>query len=170
MDRRSFTLAALLAFLAVASLGQAGIGTWTKDGTPYMCYDVTDIALGRAPGSQYPTVYAADTVWNMSLFKTEDEAESWIAVQFPSYGPYAVTCEALNPKTLYIGVPGPIQETNTGVYKSSDGGVAWGRVVQGLTSGYVYTLTIDPNNNQVIWAGNYSTTTDPGHIFKSTDG
>ena len=106
MDRRGFTLAALLALLVFAGPGHTGIGIWTTDGTPYMCYDVTDVAVGRAPGAQYPIVYAADTVWHMSLFKSTNEGEIWSSVQPSGVYPFAVTCEAQNPANIVFDKTG----------------------------------------------------------------
>jgi photosystem II stability/assembly factor-like uncharacterized protein len=51
-----------------------------------------------------------------------------------------------------------------GIFKSVDGGNSWNETNTGVTDPYIYALTIDPKNANVIYAGIY------GHNLKSVDG
>ncbi len=65
-----------------------------------------------------------------------------------------------------------VTDTFSGVSISRDDGKTWTPSNQGMNvpvrsgANDVYSLTVDPNDPQIIWAG----TTEPGHIYKSTDG
>jgi photosystem II stability/assembly factor-like uncharacterized protein len=59
--------------------------------------------------------------------------------------------------TAYAGTDG-------GLYKSTDGGVSWTPLTNGLIATAIYTLLVDPESHSTFYAG-----TDGG-VFKSTDG
>jgi hypothetical protein len=65
--------------------------------------------------------------------------------------------DPVNTSTLYVGNSG-------GVFKSSDGGVNWNDINNGLTDLLVNALAVDPINTSTLYAG-----TSTG-VFKSVDG
>ncbi len=65
--------------------------------------------------------------------------------------------DPVNTSTLYVGNSG-------GVFKSSDGGVNWNDINNGLTDLLVNALAVDPLNTSTLYAG-----TSTG-VFKSVDG
>lgn len=76
----------------------------------------------------------------------------------------ALAVDPINRNIVYVGV------ARGGVYKSTDGGVHWSAINNGLPdlvvrNDRVKALTIDPSDTLTIYAGTYN-----GLIFKSTDG
>jgi photosystem II stability/assembly factor-like uncharacterized protein len=67
-----------------------------------------------------------------------------------------------------------VTDNPSGVNKSFDGGATWTKKNAGITSRAgpsldgipVFSLTVDPNNPQIVWAGTQNTK----GVFKSTDG
>ena len=67
----------------------------------------------------------------------------------------AVVIDPTNSSILYAG-------TDTGVYKSSDGGMAWNSI--GLANSFIMALAIDPVTHATLYAGTFE-----GGVYKSTD-
>jgi uncharacterized protein (TIGR03437 family) len=61
------------------------------------------------------------------------------------------------------GIEGP--NTQTGVFKTTDGGVTWTAMNGGLTSPTIDALYVDPANPNLVLAG-----TEPYGVYRSTDG
>jgi photosystem II stability/assembly factor-like uncharacterized protein len=93
--------------------------------------------------SQAGTVSAGTNVWT-----SNGPEGGWIQ---------ALAIDPATPATLYAGTFG-------GVFKSTNGGGAWGAVNTGLTSTYVYALAIDPATPSTLYSGT------PGGVFKSANG
>jgi photosystem II stability/assembly factor-like uncharacterized protein len=53
--------------------------------------------------------------------------------------------------------------TDGGLYKSTDGGVSWTQITNGLTATGIYALLFDPASASTVYAG-----TNAG-VFESTD-
>jgi photosystem II stability/assembly factor-like uncharacterized protein len=91
-------------------------------------------------------------------------------------GPYniggRITCVAIDktsPQTMYIGTPAG------GIYKTTNAGTSWTHLFKNEVTLSIGSLAIDPNNNQVIYAGTgdnaMSSFTYLGRgIYKSTNG
>ena len=72
----------------------------------------------------------------------------------------ALSIDPTNPRVVFAG-------TDTGVYKSTDGGETWRAVNRGLElreGNWVSALSIDPTNPRVVFAGAST------GVYKSTDG
>ena len=72
-----------------------------------------------------------------------------------------VTAFVIDPKdqdVLYAGMK------NAGIYKSIDGGLSWHPSHFGLSNTHVQSLSINPNNSQILYAGTL------GGIFQTEDG
>jgi photosystem II stability/assembly factor-like uncharacterized protein len=63
-----------------------------------------------------------------------------------------------DPDVIYVGMQ------NAGVYKSIDGGLSWSPQHQGMANTHVGSLTIDPQDPKILYAGTR------GGIFKTQDG
>lgn len=99
-------------------------------------------------------------------------AQSWESTGGPIGGlGYDVKIDPLDSQIMYL------TDNFAGVLKSIDGGASWGTKNNGIdiTGGptgdeiNIFSLTIDENNPNTIWAGTNSTAGEFG-IFKSTDG
>jgi len=79
-------------------------------------------------------------------------------------GPYsgtiiAIVYDPVDPQVIYAGSFG------SGVFKSTDGGLNWSSVNNGLTNLYVSSMAINPQNPSTIYAGTYR-----GQVYKTNDG
>jgi photosystem II stability/assembly factor-like uncharacterized protein len=63
-----------------------------------------------------------------------------------------------DPEVLYAGMK------NAGIYNSIDGGLSWHPAHSGLSNTHVNSLSIDPQNSHILYAGTM------GGIFKTEDG
>jgi photosystem II stability/assembly factor-like uncharacterized protein len=92
------------------------------------------------------------------LYKTVNGGISWNRLSLNT----TVFALAVDPKaasTLYAGT------SDSGVLKSTSGGVSWSSASNGLPAARITALAIDPQNTATVYAG----VTSDG-IFKSTDG
>ena len=88
-----------------------------------------------------------------------EEENVWISIGPDHSGHVScLTINTDNPSAIYAGTRGG------GVFKSTDGGDNWTRSSYGLTSPFIRSLALDPQNPSVVYAG-----TDNG-IFKCVDG
>jgi len=134
-----------------------GGGWWSGTGRPGV-YTIHDIAIDPLDSN---TVFAAgDGVFSYS--KSTDGGATWLS----SGGIGHVLSWAIDPsdsQTIYAGVfSGVVGGT---VFKSVDGGGQWTRANQGLPDSPLYVVVIDPQNPNVIYAGNAQY-----GLYKSTDG
>lgn len=103
-------------------------------------------------------VYAA--TFGGGLFKTIDSGRSWQSLGEAAGATLWLAIDPIRPEILYSGVNG-----GAGVLKSVDGGVSWQPANQGLPVTSVWTVQIDREHPDVLYAG-----TGGGGAFKSTDG
>jgi len=93
------------------------------------------------------------------------ESESWVKLGGPPGGVgYDIRMRPDNPDIMFV------TDVVAGVHKSVDGGKTWFQANNGIfadpTGGVpIFSLTIDPHNYDVIWAGTYLS----GHLYRSTD-
>jgi photosystem II stability/assembly factor-like uncharacterized protein len=126
--------------------------------------------MTTAPSSPQ-TLYAVTSGHNSTggVFRSTDGGSSWTAVnkgmpEFPKYAQVVIAPSL--PQTMYaFSEPSIVGPTSGGVFKSTDGGIAWTPVNNGLPKGGVRSLAIDPSSPQTIYAGSRA-----AGMFKSTDG
>jgi photosystem II stability/assembly factor-like uncharacterized protein len=102
----------------------------------------------------------------------------WTNTGLVGLNTYALAADPNNPDTIYAGTQG------VHVFKTTDGGVSWREMSNGLPpdsgtplEARVYALVVDPNNSSTVYASIYSLYPSfPGLVysapplFKSTDG
>jgi tetratricopeptide (TPR) repeat protein/photosystem II stability/assembly factor-like uncharacterized protein len=83
----------------------------------------------------------------------------------------ALAIDSRNPDTVYAGTGFRSNYDGHGIYKSTDGGLSWDPINNGLPVDdmylggyYVQAIAIDPYDSQTIYAGGFS------GLYKSTDG
>jgi photosystem II stability/assembly factor-like uncharacterized protein len=95
-----------------------------------------------------------------SLYKTIDGGDSWIAIEknIETEGYFEFAIDPSNGNTLYL-------TTNLALYKSSDGGGNWEKLVgiSRFKSGATTALVVDPIDSQLLYVGGLG-------VFTSLDG
>ena len=122
--------------------------------------------LRRHP-KQPETVYAAS--FSQGLLKSEDNGETWQPTALAKSNVFSLEIDPGNPDILYAGVNAP--EPHGGVYKSTDAGVSWSRLTNGIENTMVRALAINPQDPAVIYAGTLQgiQPKGPPKLYKSTD-
>jgi hypothetical protein len=113
------------------------------------------------------SVYVATTQGGQGLWKSTDLGATFARIdrapgaandQYLGFSGRNVTVDPHNPRTVFFSANG----ANSGVWRSQDAGTSW---VQVDASDTVLSVTIDPNDPSVVYAGTLST-----GVLKSIDG
>jgi photosystem II stability/assembly factor-like uncharacterized protein len=95
---------------------------------------------------------------NSGIIKSVDNGASWnYVLQLATF--VSLVIDPKNPSILYAG------NQDFGVYKTTDAGLNWASVDNGLASHQVHSLAIDPVNPSTVYAG----LSDNG-VYKTTNG
>ena len=96
-----------------------------------------------------------------TIYKTTDGGSTWAEINngFPmkATSAHAIVIDPTDTETVYVATyMEGLFHTNgqgTGIYKSTDGGGTWTPMNEGLASGDVASLAIDPFDPQTLFAG-----------------
>jgi len=118
-----------------------GDGPWRR--VPGFGFQVIG-ALGRASG--------ALLAGGSGLFRSTNDGASWTAVR-PDLAVSVLTVDPVDPRTVYAGTSVfSVTEGNIPLWKSTDAGVTWSPLQQGLpTFNDVTSLAIDPVHPQILF-------------------
>ena len=94
-------------------------------------------------------------LWCLSATATADT--TWKSIGPFGGSVFTLVIDPINSQTLYSG-------TNSGVFKSTNGGASWITINSGLTDLSIRSLVIDPTNSQTLYVG-----TSTGGINKTTN-
>ena len=129
---------------------------------------------------EYPirgNVSHGDGVW-----RTSDAGKTWTSVGLADTRQISrVRVNPTNPDIVYVGAQGHVFGPNAerGVYKTTDGGKTWRRILYRNDSTGVTDLVLDPTNPEIIYAALWQAWRTPWQlvsggagsgIFKSIDG
>ncbi len=162
-------------------------GSWTPLFDRESCITIGDVALGDPDGK---TIYVGSGENNSSrtsyagtgLFKTTDGGRTWRNLGLTdSHHIGRIVVDARDPRTLYVAATGHLYTNNTerGVYKSTDGGESWRRVLYVDDRTGAIDLVQDPSRPEVLYAAMWERArtarnfleSGPGSgIWKTTDG
>jgi photosystem II stability/assembly factor-like uncharacterized protein len=81
-----------------------------------------------------------------------------MGLEFPTDTVTGIAVDKNDPDVIYVGMK------YAGVFKSIDGGLSWSPQYQGLANTHVESLTINPQDPKILYAGTM------GGIFKTQDG
>ncbi|VAX21188.1 hypothetical protein MNBD_IGNAVI01-2424, partial [hydrothermal vent metagenome] len=99
------------------------------------------------------------------IFKTENSGDSWSAVSNTLDGNevLSMAVSAQTPDVVFVGTA-PVA-ARSHIFATLDGGSNWSDVTNGLPDRYPMDITIDPNDQNTVYAvfGGYGS----GHIYKS---
>ena len=131
-------------------------------------------------GGEYPirgNVSHGDGVW-----RTSDGGKTWASLGLAETRQISrVRVHPTNPDIVYVGAQGHVFGPNSerGVYKTTDGGKNWRKILYRNDSTGITDLVLDPNNPETIYAAFWQAWRTPWQlvsggagsgIFKSTDG
>ncbi|GAC1415237.1 MAG: hypothetical protein NVSMB53_13680 [Gemmatimonadaceae bacterium] len=137
--------------------------------------DIVSVGAGEYPIRG--NVSHGDGVW-----RTSDGGKTWTSLGLAETRQISrVRVNPTNPDIVYVGAQGHVFGPNTerGVYKTTDGGKTWRRILYRNDSTGITDLVLDPNNPEVIYAAFWQAWRTPWQlvsggagsgIFKSTDG
>ena len=129
---------------------------------------------------EYPirgNVSHGDGVW-----RTSDAGKTWTSIGLADTRQISrVRVNPTNPDIVYVGAQGHVFGPNAerGVYKTTDGGKTWRKILYRNDSTGVTDLVLDPTNPEIIYAALWQAWRTPWQlvsggagsgIFKSTDG
>lgn len=144
-------------------------------GAPGLVYRTTDGAATWNPvSSAFPSYYVNDfkvdpqnsavlyaTSYLLDVIKSVDGGATW---QNTGLGLYTVriVIDPANPLRVFAGTSG------SGVYKSEDGAATWTPANNGIETGGVRELVLDPFDPDTLWVGT-SDSTGTGGLFETTN-
>jgi photosystem II stability/assembly factor-like uncharacterized protein len=149
------------------SVGAVAVSEW----------DNNVIYVGNGEKTVRGNVSSGDGIW-----KSVDAGKTWkhIGLSNSRHIP-RIRIHPKNPDIVYAGVLGDLYKSSEerGVYKSTDGGNTWRRVLFANKDAGVVDLVMDPNNARVLYATTWNVRRTPyslssggegSALWKSTDG
>ena len=134
-------------------------------GSIAVCDDGKTIWIGSGENNSQRTSYAG-----MGVFKSTDAGKTWHNMGLAeTHRIGKVLVDPRNPNVVYVGAIGALYSENDarGVYKTTDGGKSWSRVLAGDKTTGVIDMVMDPRNADVLYA-DAAGTAGPGVILPLT--
>ena len=125
------------------------------------------------------------TYWGDGVYKSADAGKTWRNMGLKeSHHIGRILINPANPDTVYVAALGHLYSENAerGVYKTTDGGILWTKVLDVVTDGRtigVVDLVMDPVDPETLYAASYDRLRKPwtfqlggpgSGVHKSTDG
>jgi len=100
------------------------------------------------------------------LSNTHDGGTSWDTASLSQFAQqksriYSISCDPTDARKAYLSMQ--VGSSGTPLYRTTDGGHTWQRIIQGLTNSNTSKILVDPNQPQRLYVG---TTTG---VFTSSD-
>jgi photosystem II stability/assembly factor-like uncharacterized protein len=176
-------------------VGTAGGGVWktTNGGSQFKpvfdkhCQSIGAVAVDQ---SNPDVVWVGTGESNMrntvsvgnGIYKTTDGGENWVFMGLAESEHISkVVIHPTNPNIVYAAVPGKLWSNSSerGLYKTTDGGKSWSRILYANDSTGCADFVLDPKNPEVMYASLWQVRRKPysfasggpaSAIMKSTDG
>ena len=180
-------------------MGSVGGGVWKTENAGRTWVPISDEgipigsigALAVAP-SNANIVYAgtgepdirSQHSYGIGIFKSTDAGKTWTHIGLEGTRQIGrIVVDPANPNRVYVAALGHVYDANPdrGVYRSTDGGMTWKKVLFKSNDIGAIDLALDPKNPRVIYASLWATRRPPwsvyapsnmpgGGLYKSTDG
>ncbi|MFD0993337.1 VPS10 domain-containing protein [Tenacibaculum geojense] len=177
-------------------MGSTGGGVWKTNDAGNTWQNISDGFFGGSVGSIAVSEWDNNVIYvgmgektvrgNVSsgdgIWKSIDAGKTWQHMGLPNSRHIArVRIHPQNPDIVYAAVMGDLYKpTNErGVYKSTNGGKTWKKVLFSSKDAGAVDLIIDPNNSRILYASTWNVRRTPyslssggegSGIWKSTDG
>ncbi|MEP7080661.1 MAG: hypothetical protein ABI784_08025 [Ginsengibacter sp.] len=176
-------------------VGAAGGGVWktTNAGASFnpvfdkYCQSIGAIAIDQKNPN---TVFVGTGESNMrntvsvgnGLYMTTDGGDNWKKIGLDSTEHIArIVIDPKNSNNIYVAAPGPLwsDSENRGLYKSTDGGKTWKKILYTNNKAGCADVAVDPENPEIVYASTWEcrrypyafNSGGPGSgMWKSTDG
>jgi photosystem II stability/assembly factor-like uncharacterized protein len=153
-------------------------GSWTPLFETESAITIGDVALGDPDGR---TIYVGSGENNSSrtsyagtgVFKTTDGGKTWRNLGLgDSHHIGRVVVDARDPRTVYVAAAGHLYTDNTerGVYKSTDGGETWTRILYVDDRTGAIDLVQDPSRPEVLYAAMWEKARSARNFLESGPG
>ncbi|GAB2765143.1 WD40/YVTN/BNR-like repeat-containing protein [Salinimicrobium soli] len=176
--------------------GSSGGGVWRTTDAGNTWENISDGYFGGSIGavavseSDHNVIYVGggektvrgNVASGNGMWKTVDAGKTWkqIGLENSRHIP-RVRIHPTNPDIVYAAVLGDLYKSSTerGVFKSTDGGTTWKKVLFANADAGVVDLIIDPNNPRILYASTWRVRRTPhslesggegSALWKSTDG
>jgi photosystem II stability/assembly factor-like uncharacterized protein len=176
-------------------VGTAGGGIWksTNGGASFKpLFDKYCMSIGAvAVDPKNPQIiYAGTGESNMrntvsigdGMYKSSDAGENWVKIGLDSTEHISkIAIDPKNSNTIYVAAPGPLwgDGSQRGLFKSTDAGKTWNKILYINEKAGCADIAIDPSNPDVIYASTWEFRRLPysfnsggngSGMYKSTDG
>lgn len=176
-------------------VGTAGGGIWksTNAGASYRsifdkyCQSIGAIAIDQSKPS---TIFVGTGESNMrnsvsigvGMYKTTDGGDNWKKIGLDSTEHISkIIIDHSNPQVIYVAAPGPLwsNSKHRGLYKSTNGGETWEKILYINDKTGCADLLMDPKNPNILFASTWEFRRQPfsfnsggkgSGLYKSTDG
>jgi photosystem II stability/assembly factor-like uncharacterized protein len=176
-------------------VGTAGGGIWKSNNAGFSFKPIFDKyvqSIGALAIDQKnpKTIYAGSGESNMrntvsignGIYKSTDGGDNWTKIGLDSTEHISkVLIDPSNSSVIYVSAPGPLwsDSKHRGLYKSTDAGKTWEKILYISEKAGVADVEIDPQNTNVLYATTWEFRRMPyafnsggngSGIYKSTDG
>ena len=149
-------------------VGTAGGGVWktTNAGASFKpmfdryCQSIGAIAIDQ---KLQKTIFVGTGESNMrnsvsigdGLYKSTDAGDNWMKIGLDSTEHISkIVIDPSNSNTIYVAAPGPLwsNSPHRGLYKSTDGGKTWDKILYINEKAGCADVSVDPSNPQIVYA------------------
>ena len=169
---RAGTVAGVLGNNNLYYMGTAGGGVWKTEDAGNTWESISDGYYGGSIGaiavseSDPNIIYVGEGEQTLrgnvssgkGMWKSVDAGETWKFIGLPKSEHISrIKIHPEDPNIVYVGVIGNLWKPNVerGLYKSTDGGVSWNKILYVSDKAGVGDITLDPNNSRIIYASTW---------------
>ena len=179
--------------------GSVGGGVWKTENSGRTWFPIADQgipigsigAIAVAPsnpniiyvGTGEPDIRSQHS-YGIGMFKTTDGGKTWTHIGLEATRQIGrVAIDPANPNRVFVAALGHVYDANSdrGVYRSTDGGATWKKILFKDENIGAIDVAMDPNNPRVVYASLWATRRPPWSVYapsymsgsglyKSTDG
>ena len=169
---RAGTVAGVIGNNNLYYMGTAGGGVWKTEDAGNTWESISDGYYGGSIGaiavseSDPNIIYVGEGEQTLrgnvssgkGMWKSVDAGETWKFIGLPKSEHISrIKIHPEDPNVVYVGVIGNLWKPNVerGLYKTTDGGVSWNKILYVSDKAGVGDIILDPNNSRIIYASTW---------------